>query len=130
MTWYHESMYDAGQSAGSYWEEDAPPLMAGIDLGQIRGDIACDTAIIGGGYTGLSAALHLARDHHIDAVVLEAGPLGWGASGRNGGFCTLPPTSLDYNQLIKRYGLDEARRFMRHKPKLSIWLPILLAEKI
>ncbi len=112
MTWYHESMYDAGQPVGSYWEDDAPPLNVSVDLDALRGDITCDTAIIGGGYTGLSAALHLARDHHIDAVVLEAGPLGWGASGRNGGFCTLPPTSLGYDQLIKRYGLDEARRFM------------------
>ena len=112
MTWYHESMYDAGKPVGSYWEDDAPPLGEGVDLGSLEGDQVCDTAIIGGGYTGLSAALHLARDHHIDATVLEAGPLGWGASGRNGGFCTLPPMSLGYDQLIKRYGLDEARRFM------------------
>lgn len=112
MTWYHESMYDAGKPAGSYWEDDAPPLGEGIDCGVIEGDHVCDTAIIGGGYTGLSAALHLARDHDIDAVVLEAGPLGWGASGRNGGFCTLPPTSLGCDQLIKRYGLHETRRFM------------------
>ena len=112
MTWYHESMYDAGKPVGSYWEDDAPPLGEGIDLGSLEGDNVCDTAIIGGGYTGLSAALHLARDHHIDATLLEAGPLGWGASGRNGGFCTLPPMSLGYDQLIKRYGLGEARRFM------------------
>jgi glycine/D-amino acid oxidase-like deaminating enzyme len=112
MTWYHESMYDAGAPAGSFWEDDAPPLRPGVDLGPLGGDTVCDVAIVGGGYTGLSAALHLARDHRIDVRVLEAGPLGWGASGRNGGFCTLPPTGLSLAQLIRRYGEDEARRFI------------------
>lgn len=112
MTWYHDSMYDAGSPAGSFWEDDAPALAPGVDQGALSSDVECDVAIIGGGYTGLSAALHLARDHHIDVCLLEAGPLGWGASGRNGGFCSLPPTSLSYRQLIARYGLDEARRFI------------------
>ncbi len=115
MTWYHESMYDAGAPAGSFWEDDAPSLAPGVDLGPLSagpGDIACDVAIVGGGYTGLSAALHLARDHHLDVRLLEAGPLGWGASGRNGGFCTLPPSGLSLGQIIGRYGEDEARRFI------------------
>ena len=41
-------------------------------------------AIVGGGYAGLSAAMELAK-HGIDAVVLEAAELGFGASTRNGG---------------------------------------------
>lgn len=44
----------------------------------------CDVCVIGGGYAGLSAALHLAR-RGIDVVLLEQSRLGWGASGRNGG---------------------------------------------
>lgn len=44
----------------------------------------CDVCIVGGGYTGLSAALHLA-ERGMSVVLLEANRLGWGASGRNGG---------------------------------------------
>jgi glycine/D-amino acid oxidase-like deaminating enzyme len=45
----------------------------------------CEVAVIGAGFTGLSAALELAAAG-VDVRVLEAGHVGWGASGRNGGF--------------------------------------------
>jgi glycine/D-amino acid oxidase-like deaminating enzyme len=48
----------------------------------------CDLAVVGGGYTGLWTALQAKeRDPGLDVVVLEAGRVGWQASGRNGGFC-------------------------------------------
>lgn len=47
-------------------------------------DKSCDVCIVGAGYTGLSAALHLAKKG-FDVIVLEAARIGWGASGRNGG---------------------------------------------
>ncbi len=50
----------------------------------LDGDVRVDVAILGAGYTGLSAALELAG-RGLDVVVLEAGQVGWGASGRNGG---------------------------------------------
>jgi glycine/D-amino acid oxidase-like deaminating enzyme len=74
-------------------------------------DEQCEVAIIGGGYTGLSAAYHLCRDHQVDARVLEAGHIGWGASGRNGGFCSIGGSSLDIDTMIRRYGLDETRKY-------------------
>jgi glycine/D-amino acid oxidase-like deaminating enzyme len=59
----------------------APPAPQTVALG---GDVRADVAIVGGGYTGLSAALHLAQ-RGIKAVLLEAGPVGFGGAGRNVG---------------------------------------------
>jgi len=67
-----------------------------------------DVAIIGGGYTGLSAALHLAQAG-AKAAVLEHEHLGWGASSRNGGM-VLPGYKAGLDTLIKRYGMERTRR--------------------
>jgi gamma-glutamylputrescine oxidase len=50
----------------------------------LRGDARADVCVVGGGYTGLSTALHL-RQRGYSVVLLEANRIGWGASGRNGG---------------------------------------------
>jgi len=50
----------------------------------LGGEEHCDVCVIGGGYTGLSSALHLA-ERGFDVILLEANRVGWGASGRNGG---------------------------------------------
>jgi len=65
----------------SYYAASATP---GDSFSTIDGSIDCDVCIIGGGYTGLSAALDLA-ERGYDVVLLEAERIGWGASGRNGG---------------------------------------------
>ena len=106
---YPPSVYDATRPVGSYWEATAGPAVAGCP--PLEGSATAEAAIIGGGYTGLSAALHLARDHGIDARVLEAGVPGWGASGRNGGFCCIGGAKLSYATMIRRFGLEETRRF-------------------
>jgi glycine/D-amino acid oxidase-like deaminating enzyme len=63
-----------------YAETAIPPL----DLGRLTGDVRASVAVIGGGITGLSSALHLA-ERGVDVLLLEAHQPGWGASGRNGG---------------------------------------------
>jgi gamma-glutamylputrescine oxidase len=68
-------------------------------------------AIVGGGYTGLSAALHLA-EAGIDVAVLEAERVGWGASGRNGGQLH-SGQRRDQDWLEEHLGLDDARHLWR-----------------
>src|ERR1035438_4674617 len=67
-----------------------------------------DVAIVGAGFTGLSAALSLAK-RGAKVVVLESETIGWGASSRNGGM-VLTGLKLGVNQLISRYGRDLTRR--------------------
>jgi glycine/D-amino acid oxidase-like deaminating enzyme len=75
-------------------------------------------AIIGGGFCGLSAALHLA-EAGIEAVVLEAEAPGWGASGRNGGQ-VIAGLKLDPRECVAKFG--EAHGLALHRfgtPKAS-----------
>jgi glycine/D-amino acid oxidase-like deaminating enzyme len=67
--------------AHSLYAETARPAPA---MPPLDGDRSVSVAIVGGGYTGLSAAMHLA-EQGVDVAVLEAHEAGWGASGRNGG---------------------------------------------
>jgi glycine/D-amino acid oxidase-like deaminating enzyme len=105
---YDPRHYDRDRPVGSYWE-----ATGGADpaLHPLGADLAADVAIIGGGYTGLAAAYHLAKLHGLRAAVLEAGPIGWGASGRNGGFCGLGGTKLDYGAMADRFGPGPARAY-------------------
>jgi sarcosine oxidase len=65
----------------SLWNVTAPPLEP---VPPLDGDIDVDVAIVGAGYCGLSAAIHL-RDAGVEVAVVDAHQPGWGASGRNGG---------------------------------------------
>ena len=76
-----------------------------------------DVAVIGGGYTGVSAARTLAQ-HGLDVTVLEAETLGWGASTRNGGF-VLPGFKLGAAALLERFGSERARA-LYHASRESI----------
>ncbi|MCI0610534.1 MAG: FAD-binding oxidoreductase [Anaerolineae bacterium] len=70
-----------------------------------------DVAIIGGGFTGLSAARTLAK-RGLKVAVLEAHTIGWGASSRNGGM-TLTGLKPSMHTVIKNYGRDIARRLFQ-----------------
>lgn len=71
-----------------------------------------DVAIIGGGYTGLSAARTLAKDN-INVVVLEEHTIGWGASSRNGGM-TLTGLKLGMGTVMKKYGKEIAQQLFQY----------------
>lgn len=101
----------APDTIGSYWE--ASVEIAAVDP-CLETDLSADVAVIGAGYTGLSAALRLA-EAGVSVAVLDAKSVGWGASGRNGGFCCFGGTKLPETELIRRFGLDEAKRFVRYQ---------------
>ena len=95
----------------SYWAASAGPAPA--DDGPAPSRVDCEVAIIGGGYTGLSCATHLARDHGINAVVLEANRPGWGCSGRNGGFARMALGRFSAGDMIAQWGRSAAQRAFR-----------------
>ncbi len=105
----HRDAFHFNRPVHSWWEESAAPLA--IETPPLSGDQSCDIAIIGAGFTGLSAALELARQFHADVRVVEAGTVGWGASGRNGGFACVGGHKRSYQSLIAEFGLDETRKF-------------------
>ena len=70
-----------GEYPASYYAATAAPLDR---FPILKGAVKADVCVVGGGYTGLSAALHLAQKGY-DVFLLEAHRVGFGASGRNGG---------------------------------------------
>lgn len=73
----------------------------------LQGEVSADVCIIGGGYTGLSSAIHL-RKAGYSVALLEANKIGWGASGRNGGHVGTGQRA-DQETLEKLVGLDRAK---------------------
>ncbi|MBI1774124.1 MAG: FAD-binding oxidoreductase [Proteobacteria bacterium] len=88
----------------SYWLHTAPPF-EGARAGPVVDK--ADIVVIGGGLTGLSAALALAK-RGASVVVLEAGRIGGEASGRNGGMCN-NGLAIDFVGAVERYGAATAR---------------------
>ncbi|OCP35338.1 NAD(P)/FAD-dependent oxidoreductase [Ensifer sp. LC163] len=99
---------DGKDYAPTYWIATAGPPPA--DDGPILGDVDVDVAIVGSGYTGLSCAIHLAREHGIKATVLEANGVAWGCSTRNGGQAQISAGRLKRSQWIERWGVDVAKK--------------------
>ncbi|TDB03035.1 NAD(P)/FAD-dependent oxidoreductase [Halomonas marinisediminis] len=90
--------------AASWYADTANPTP---ERPALEGDIDCDVCVVGAGFTGISAALHLA-ERGLSVVVLEAVRIGYGASGRNGGQI-VNSYSRDMDVIETRYGAETAR---------------------
>lgn len=88
------------------WYAAVTPELAPFPV--LKGAVRADVCIVGGGFTGLSAALHLA-EAGADVVLVEAHRVGFGASGRNGGQLGSGQRQ-DQQTLEKMVGPDAARR--------------------
>jgi len=93
-----------GQHPDSYYNATANAMR---DFPKLTGDQRCDICVIGGGFTGLSSALHL-KELGYDVILLEAHRIGWGASGRNGGQLG-SGQRVGQDSLENMVGTDEAR---------------------
>ncbi len=88
----------------SYYAATANPFTRAPGL---TGTVDADLCVVGGGCSGLSAALH-ARERGFSVVVLEGGRIGWGASGRNGGQM-IPGLRKSALELVGLYGEAKAK---------------------
>ncbi|WP_238366174.1 NAD(P)/FAD-dependent oxidoreductase [Mesobacterium pallidum] len=95
----------AGEYPQSWYAETVAPLARCPEL---KGEVRADVCVVGGGYTGLSAALHLAERGYSVALV-EAQRVGFGASGRNGGQLG-SGQRMHQPELERLVGRDDARK--------------------
>jgi glycine/D-amino acid oxidase-like deaminating enzyme len=98
----------AGTRHANVWEETA---VAAPSVPPLDGDEAASVLVIGAGYLGLSAALHLAQAG-VDVLVVDAEQPGWGASGRNGGQ-VIPGLKYDPSELEAMLGRERGERVWR-----------------
>lgn len=113
----------AGAYPASYYAATRSAL---APFPQLQGEVQADVCVVGAGYTGLSAALHLAQKG-LRVVVLEAHRAGFGASGRNGGQVGSGQRQ-DQDWIEKAMGVDAAHRLWDLAEDAKALVKSLIAE--
>ena len=86
----------------SVWAATAPPP---INTDMLFGEVCADAVVVGAGFTGLSAALHLSPS--TETIIVEASEIGWGASGRNNGLVIPTLSTADPEQILAAFGPEK-----------------------
>jgi gamma-glutamylputrescine oxidase len=116
--------FNAGLNmAGSYYAATATPFGPCPPL---AGEVGADLVVVGGGATGLSAALHAAKAG-LSVVLLEGGRIGWGASGRNGGQI-IPGLRKGALELVALFGPERAKALFDLAQSARDLVAALIAE--
>lgn len=97
-----------GTRLANLWEDSA---VAAPAVPPIEGTLHADVLVVGAGYLGLSAALHLA-EAGVNVILVDAEAPGWGASGRNGGQI-IPGLKYDPGELEARFGRERGEALWR-----------------
>ena len=106
--------YGPGPRDGCWWDETCHIS----DRPLLRETVKADVAIVGAGFTGLNAALTLAQNG-VSVVVVDQQRIGWGASGRNGGFCCLGGSKAYDAEIDAKFG-KAARLEFRASEKAAV----------
>ena len=109
---------------GSLWEKTATPVS---EYSTLAGEVAADVCVVGAGFTGLSAALHL-TEAGTNVAVVEAGDIGWGASGRTGGH-VIAGLKRDPDEVERLLGVKRWRHRQTACPASSIPFPVAIAPQ-
>ena len=122
---YHSDIYKFNEPIKSYWETTVDSKNK---YEKLIKNIQTNIVVIGGGYTGLSCALSLAKNYNEDVVLVEAGHIGWGSSARNAGFCCIPPAKMSVNKMFKKFGKEETKKFFSNTIEGSNFTKDLIKE--
>ena len=122
---YHEDIYKFEEPVKSFWETTH---QSNDKYEKLNKNIQTNIVIIGGGYTGFSCALSLAKNFNEDVVLVEAGHIGWGSSARNAGFCCIPPAKMSVEKMFKKYGKEETKKFFKNTIEGSNFTKNLINE--
>ena len=122
---YHRDIYKFDEPIKSYWETTSN---TNNKYNKLEKNIQTNIVVIGGGYTGISCALSLAKKYNEDVVLLEAGHIGWGSSARNAGFCCIPPAKMSVAKMFKKFGKKETKKFFKNTIEGSNFTKNLIEE--
>ena len=122
---YHQDIYKFEEPVKSFWEAS---FNGNNEYEKLNKDIQTNIVVIGGGYTGFSCALSLAKYFNEDVVLVEAGHIGWGSSARNAGFCCIPPAKMSVEKMFKKYGKQETKKFFKNTLEGSNFTKDLIKE--